>query len=65
MPECPLSEAIEKLRKDGRVPIGVVTFDVNQERMSLILFPDVNFAEAHALLATIGMEIHVDSEESL
>lgn len=57
MPECscPLCTAIQKLRDKGRVPMGVITYDVEQERLSLILFPDVNMQEANALLATVGI----------
>lgn len=47
--------AIQKLRDKGRVPLGIITYDVEQERLSLILFPDVNMEEANALLETLGI----------
>lgn len=57
MPECPcaMCAAIQKLRDKGRVPLGIITYDVEQERLSLILFPDVNMEEANALLETLGI----------
>ena len=56
-----LSEAIEALRKKGKVPLGVIAYDIENESVTLLLFPDVkDMEEANALLAQIGVKVNVD-----
>jgi hypothetical protein len=58
MPDCPLSEAIEKLRKEGRVPIGIIVYEMKADRLALLLLPDVqDMKEANALLSQIGIKV--------
>jgi hypothetical protein len=58
MPECPVCEAIEKLRKEGRVPIGIIVYEMKAERLALLLLPDVqDMKEANALLSQIGVRM--------
>jgi hypothetical protein len=54
-----LSESIEELRKKGKIPLGVVAYDVATESLTLLLFPDVrDMEEANALLAQIGVKAY-------
>lgn len=53
-----LTAALEELRKKGKVPLGVIAYDVETETLTLFLFPDVkDMEEANALLAQIGVKV--------
>jgi hypothetical protein len=56
--ESPLAEAVEKLRLERKVPLGVLAFDVENECLVLFLFRDMrDMEEANALLAKIGIRM--------
>lgn len=52
-----LATVIERLRDAGRVPLGIVSYNVEKERMDLHLFWNIDSEEANALLEKAGLEV--------
>lgn len=51
-----LSTVIERLRDCGRVPLGIVSFNVEKDRIDLHLFQSIDPDEANAILEKFGLE---------
>jgi hypothetical protein len=54
-----IREALDEIRNAGRVPLGVLSYDVAQEDFSLYLCPDVDSSEVNALLAKLDLQFNV------
>jgi hypothetical protein len=50
---------IERLRDAGKVPLGVLSFDVEKDRVTLDLFWNVDMTEVNALLEKFGLVVNV------
>jgi hypothetical protein len=50
---------IERLRDAGKVPLGVLSFDVEKDRVTLDLFWMTDMAEVNALLEKFGLVVNV------
>jgi hypothetical protein len=52
----PLEITLEKLRDEHRVPLGILSFDMEKEEIFLTLFPGLSTEEVNALLIKIGIK---------
>lgn len=51
-----LEISVEELRDQNRVPLGILSFDMNKEEIFLTLFPGTTPEEVNALLEKIGIK---------
>jgi aspartate aminotransferase-like enzyme len=52
-----LSEYINRLRKRGHVPLGILYLNVEEERFRIAVLDDASAEEVNALLEKIGMAL--------
>lgn len=50
-------KVMEALRGCGRVPLGILAYNVDGEEFTLTRFPNVSLEEIDALLQTIKMQV--------
>jgi hypothetical protein len=50
-------KVMEALRGCGRVPLGILAYNVEREEFTLTRFPNVSLDEIDALLRTIKMQV--------
>lgn len=48
---------MEALRRCGRVPLGILAYNVEKEEFTLTRFPNLSLEEIDALLQTINMQV--------
>ena len=49
-------KVLEDLREQKYIPLGIIAFDMNQEKLSISLFRGVDVEEANALLEKVGLK---------
>ena len=54
-----INELLNALRKEGRVPLGVVSYDVEREEFIIQMCPDVSESELRALLAKLRISFRI------
>ena len=50
---------LERLRDDGKVPLGILSYDVEKQRVTIDLFWTVDMEETNALLEQFGLVVNV------
>jgi hypothetical protein len=51
-----IREVLEEMREKNHVPIGVMAFSMESEKLVIHLFHGVDVAEANALLEKLGLK---------
>jgi hypothetical protein len=49
---------LERLRDDGKVPLGILSYDVEKQRVTIDLFWTVDMEETNALLEQFGLVVN-------
>jgi hypothetical protein len=50
---------LERLRDAGKVPLGILSYDVDKDRVTVDLFWNVDMTEVNALLEKFGLVVNV------
>jgi hypothetical protein len=59
----PISEFVKQLRQEGKVPLGIISYDVQGESIDIATFPDVDKDEARVILSKFGLSILINESE--
>lgn len=53
-----IATVLERLRDDGKVPLGILSYDVEKQRVTIDLFWTVDMQETNALLEQFGLVVN-------
>ena len=59
----PVPEYVRQLRQAGKVPLGIISYDVAGDCIDIALFPDVDNDEARVILSKFGLSILITEKE--
>ncbi len=58
----PVPEYLKQLRSAGKVPLGIISYDVQGDGIDIAIFPDVDNDEARVILSKFGLGILIEEE---
>ena len=59
----PITEYVRQLRSSGKVPLGIISYDVQGDGIDIAIFPDVDNDEARVILSKFGLGILITEKE--
>ena len=54
-----INELLNALRKEGRVPLALLSFDVDKQEFIVQMCPDISESELKALLAKLKLSLRI------
>ena len=58
-----LSSAVKMIRENGNVPIGVLSYNVAEDKLDILLLLDVDAGEAAAILSKFNLGIIIEEDK--